>query len=159
MPPNSLPNMMIQPRTNYLSSALCPLHLYTCRESSTNPPLLCKTNPISKTPQITATTVPTKGYENNAGLCRPKTNPNEPKTNPIFRSSGARKAKTNPNEPNFKSRQILPRLTPGAGHNCANWSVCSLWLGGCGRLRLVGGASVSSCRQRGGGYVVNLWRS
>jgi hypothetical protein len=29
----------------------------------------------------------------------PKTNPNEPKTNPIFRSSGPPKAKTNPNEP------------------------------------------------------------
>jgi hypothetical protein len=30
---------------------------------------------------------------------RTQTNPNEPKANPIFRSSGAPKAKTNPNEP------------------------------------------------------------
>jgi len=29
----------------------------------------------------------------------PKTNPNEPKANPVFRPSGAPKAKTNPNKP------------------------------------------------------------
>jgi hypothetical protein len=30
---------------------------------------------------------------------KPKTNPNEPKANPIFRSSGAPEPKTNPNKP------------------------------------------------------------
>jgi hypothetical protein len=32
---------------------------------------------------------------------KPKTNPNEPKANPIFGPSGPPKAKANPNKPNF----------------------------------------------------------
>jgi len=38
---------------------------------------------------------------------RTQTNPNEPKTNPIFGPPAAPKAKTNPNEPNL-SRRSLP---------------------------------------------------
>jgi hypothetical protein len=50
-----------------------------------------------------------KGLRQYTPLCvtenKPKTNPNEPKANPIFRSSGGPKAKTNPNKPNFPKTQ------------------------------------------------------
>ena len=46
----------------------------------------------------------------------PKTNPNEPKANPIFRPSGAPKAKTNPNEPKTKPIPQKPKNQPNLSH-------------------------------------------
>ena len=45
----------------------------------------CKTNPISKEPRITGTPFLTKSYGKMPGFASPKTNPNEPKANPICR--------------------------------------------------------------------------
>jgi hypothetical protein len=108
--------------TSYLSSALCPLSsfLYFCRRSSTNPPFSCKTNPISKTARINATSFISKGYDNMAGFASPKTNPKRTQTNPkqtqFFARQGLPKPKrtqTNPNEPNFKRRQKAPAVPAG----------------------------------------------
>ena len=81
--------------------------LYSRRESSTNPPFSCKTNPISKNTQMNVSPVRTINYEqiamNHALKANPKrtqTNPNKANPTPILRPSGPPKAKANPNKPN-----------------------------------------------------------
>jgi len=100
---NSTIHARIEPQASKIGLFMAYKALDKCRESSTNSPFFVQTNPIPKTPKITATLFPTKAYNKTTPFGktqkRTQTNPNEPKTNPIFRSSGALKAKTNPNEP------------------------------------------------------------
>jgi hypothetical protein len=117
----------------------------TSHESrTTSDELVCKTNPICKKPKSTqphfsqrvTTICPISHYQK-----RTQTNPNEPKTNPIFRSSGAPEAKTNPNEPktnpikpNFKPRTksapiSVARLPPD--YACSCYTRCRIRRGAC----------------------------
>jgi len=91
---NSLPNMMIQSKTNnHLSISKIPIHresiiiwlsaLYICRESSTNQPFLCKTNPILSAVgglQMNVTLYNTTAYKNNSNRTLGQ---NKPNSNPI----------------------------------------------------------------------------
>jgi hypothetical protein len=83
---------------------------------------VCKTNPIPKNTQINVSPVSTMAYNNMGPSATRKTNPkrtqNEPKANPIFRSSGAPKAKTNPNKP--KQSQSDPHFSPVRGTQSQN---------------------------------------
>jgi len=54
--------------------------LYICRESSTNHPFFCKTNPIFTRPKTNLTPYNKRIYENFMPI---RTMKNEPKTNPI----------------------------------------------------------------------------
>jgi hypothetical protein len=112
--PNSLPNIMLHPKADYLSSVLRPLRLYSCRKSSTNRPFFVQTNPILSASGGFKTLYLTKTYEKNAKFSptktnpkRTQTNPNEPKTNAVFGPSAAPKAKTNPNKPNLSRRSRM----------------------------------------------------
>jgi hypothetical protein len=85
-----------------------PFTVYLCTFS-------CKTNPISKIPEMNLTVVPTMGYKNMPPSAAPKTNPKRTQTNPnkanltpIFRPLWPPKAKTNPNEP----KQTQPNSKP-----------------------------------------------
>jgi len=78
-------------------------------------PFLYKRTQFPKHPKSPQTLSSQRITQNMALRQHPKTNPNEPKANPIFRSSGPPKAKTNPNEPktnpisqNPKNQRNLP---------------------------------------------------
>jgi len=104
MPPNPLPNMMIQSKTNSHPPSL----LYFCRESSTNRPLFCTNEPNSQNSQNQHNTSSHKGLRQISSIShyqkRTQTNPNEPKANPI-----CQKPK---NQPNFFSRKDLRQYGP-----------------------------------------------
>jgi hypothetical protein len=104
--PNSLPNKMIRSkpilvhlRRHHLAThnwrLATAFALYICRISSTNSPLLCKTNPISKNTQIDVSPVSTIGYEKTSPSADLKTNP--------------KRTQTNPKQTQFLARQGLPK--------------------------------------------------
>jgi len=84
LPDNSLPNMMIQPKTNNHLSIInnhCALGtLYNCREPSTNQPFIMQNEPNFGKAQMNVTKVLTKEYGNKTLGEHGK---NEPNTNPI----------------------------------------------------------------------------
>jgi hypothetical protein len=87
-------------------------HLYICRESSTNQPFLCKTNPILSAVgglQMNVNIYYTKVYKNETAFRRGK---NKPKTNPI--KPNLRKTKMNVNlydiEDYIKKDDFLVRI-------------------------------------------------
>jgi len=98
--------------------------LYICRESSTNHPFFCKTNPIFTRPKTNLTPYNKRIYENFMPL---RTMKNKPKTNPIsenpkmnltpykkrdyvkYMTFGPQK--TNPIQTQFENRQNM-NLTP-----------------------------------------------
>ncbi len=120
----------------HFSSLFTNLHLYICREPSTNQLLLCKTNPILSAVgglQMNVNILLQKAYENIAnwtiGESKPNSNPIQTQSNPICLKAKMdvtlyvtkdyegndifavpeNKPNSNPNKPNFRilSRQIL----------------------------------------------------
>jgi len=87
------------------SSTFCPRQVSNILDKS--PPFLYKRTQFRKQTKSTQAQSQQRITETEALRHDPKTNPNEPKTNPIFRSSGAPKAKTNPIEPNLSRRSPL----------------------------------------------------
>jgi len=88
-----------------------------CRESSTNSPFSCKTNPNWKNAQIHLNAVSTTGYEKTRPSPTRKTNPKRTQANPnkanptpIFRPLSHPKPKRNPNKP--KQSQSDPHFSP-----------------------------------------------
>ena len=80
-----------------LSPVICPLSsaLYKCRESSTNQPFLCKTNPILSAVgglQMNLSAYIKTAYENirnwTLGQNKPNSNPIKPNSNPILSAVG-----------------------------------------------------------------------
>jgi hypothetical protein len=82
-PPKRLKKSTGPPEIHLLSSVFCILSsalLYICRESSTNQPFLCKTNPILSAVgglQMNVTFFYTKYYERNDSGESEKTNPKQ----------------------------------------------------------------------------------
>ena len=106
----SLPNKMIRSRPILvrlrrnpcvLCPASCPFDF--CRESSTNPPFSCKTNPISKTLKITASPGPAKDYENEGPSARPKNKPNQSQNKPNFSLARGPQSQSKPKQTQFRN--------------------------------------------------------
>jgi len=111
IPPEGPPQFCI------LHFDLC-IFRYKCRESSTNRPFSCKTNPICTNPEYSLTSVLTKTYAKNAEFTPPKANPNKPKQSqsdphfsPVMAPQSQNKPKRTQNKPNSpktqKSAQLL----------------------------------------------------
>jgi hypothetical protein len=92
----------------YLSPS-CPFDF--CRESSTNRPFSCKTNPISKTPKITPTFFYTKSYDNLPPFGSAKSKPKQTQTKPIRPPFFARYGTPKP-----KQTQTNPISSPPRTH-------------------------------------------
>ena len=105
--------------------------LYICRESSTNQPILCKTNPILSAVgglQMNLSILSKMAYKNFIPLAgqknKPNSNPIKPKTNPI-----SKMPKMNVNIyyiTVYSDKSYLPRVQnkPNQTQNKANFKAC-----------------------------------
>ena len=85
-----------------------------CRESSTNSPFSCKTNPISKNPQYALSSFSTKAYGKNARFSPAKANPNKPKqsqSDPHFSPVRAYRSQNEPKQTQSKPNFLIPGRT------------------------------------------------
>jgi len=90
-----------------------------CRESFTNPPFSCKTNPICTNPEYSLTSVPTNGYVKSTKSSPQKANPNKPKQSqsdprfsPVIAPQNQSKPKQTQTNPIYRCRPCLPRRSP-----------------------------------------------
>jgi hypothetical protein len=138
--------LYIQPKIGYKYATRYPTVSYQIPISSHHPPLIthhlpftvylctfsCKTNPISKIPEMNLTVVATMGYKNMPPSAARKTNPKRTQTNPnkanptpIFRLLRPPKAKTNPNEPKQTQPVVsLSNLSITARPPCRGQALC-----------------------------------
>ena len=97
-------------------------------------PLLCKTNPISKTAKIVASPVPTKDYENEDPPAGPKNKPKRTQTNPKQTQFFARQSRPNPKQTQNKANRARSlRMTCSKSSNRMTnrrWVNIGVWFPG-----------------------------